>query len=78
MSNKVVGRVIVLTGLVFVFAACPGEDETAAQAPVDQRARDSAIAESGLPGAHGVRGALDASDSAAARRALLDSLGREP
>jgi hypothetical protein len=39
-----------------------------------QRARDSAIGASNLPGAQGVRGALRADDSAAARNARLDSV----
>lgn len=38
-----------------------------------QRQRDSIIGESRLPGAQGVRGALDASDQAAARAARMDS-----
>ncbi len=59
----------------FVLAACPGgEEETAAQPPVDQRTRDSAVAESGLRGSGGVRGALDVADSAAARQARMDSI----
>jgi hypothetical protein len=37
-------------------------------------ARDSAIAESAVPGAAGVRSALSVSDSADARRALEDSI----
>jgi hypothetical protein len=37
-------------------------------------ARDSAIAESAVPGAAGVRSALSVSDSAAARRAREDSI----
>lgn len=37
-------------------------------------ARDSAIAESAVPGAAGVRSALAVSDSAALRRALQDSI----
>jgi len=41
------------------------------------RVRDSIIAESKLPGAKAVRRALDASDSAAARLAPVDSLIRE-
>ncbi|MGI9038496.1 MAG: hypothetical protein ACR2GQ_06505 [Gemmatimonadota bacterium] len=39
-----------------------------------ERARDSAIAESALPGARGVRGAMGAADSAAARNARIDSM----
>lgn len=41
---------------------------------VTRRQRDSAIGASRLPGAAGVRGALDASDAAAERAALIDSL----
>lgn len=40
------------------------------------RQRDSLIAESKLPGAKGVRRALDVSDSAAARLVPVDSLMR--
>ena len=40
-----------------------------------QRERDSVLGASKLPGAQGVRGALRASDSAAARNARLDSVG---
>ncbi|KPK07403.1 MAG: hypothetical protein AMS20_02815 [Gemmatimonas sp. SG8_28] len=45
--------------------------------PTSQRARDSAVAQSGLPGAEGVGRAMTVADSAAARRALEDSLARE-
>ncbi len=41
-----------------------------------ERQRDSAIAKSRLPGAGAVGAALAGSDSAAARAARLDSLGR--
>jgi len=40
------------------------------------RERDSVLGASKLPGAAGVRGALRATDSAAARNAQLDSLER--
>ena len=43
-----------------------------------QRAIDSTIGASKLPGAQGVRGALKVADSAAARRAELDSLSKTP
>jgi len=39
-----------------------------------ERERDSLIAQSRLPGAAGVKAALKVSDSAAARRARLDSV----
>ena len=41
-----------------------------------QRERDSVLGASKLPGAAGVRGALKAADSAAARNARLDSVDR--
>ena len=41
-----------------------------------QRARDSVLGASKLPGAQGIRGALGAADSAAARNARLDSLAQ--
>ena len=46
--------------------------------PSTQRQRDSAIGASRLPGAHGVAGALEAADSASARRAQEEAAGREP
>jgi hypothetical protein len=65
-------------------AACGADEPARADQPahaqdpahaeeVTRRQRDSVIGESRLPGAHGVRGALDASDAAAARAAALDS-----
>jgi hypothetical protein len=42
-----------------------------------QREKDSVIGASKLPGAQGVRGALGAADSAAARNARLDSVANE-
>jgi hypothetical protein len=55
-------------------AACGGKSDTAP--PITQRQRDSAIGASSLPGAQGVRGALSAQDSAARRKAVLDSIAR--
>lgn len=69
----------ILTPCLVALAACSGGEprEDAGATPPDsitQRQRDSIIGESRLPGAGGVRGALDASDAAAARAAALDSL----
>jgi hypothetical protein len=59
--------------LLFLLAgACTSDGRPARQAT--QRERDSVIGASKLPGAHGVRGALKAADSAAARNARLDSV----
>ncbi|HKP28931.1 MAG TPA: hypothetical protein VJU15_05995 [Gemmatimonadales bacterium] len=44
--------------------------------PRTERERDSTIAQSRLPGAAGVKAALKVSDSAAARRARLDSVAQ--
>lgn len=58
-------------------AGCSGDDPEPAPAAADtltRQQRDSVIGESRLPGAGGVRGALDASDAAATRAAAHDSL----
>ncbi len=59
--------------LLLVFAAgCAGRRP----APRTERERDSIIGQSRLPGAAGVTGALKVSDSAAARKARLDSVAQ--
>jgi len=61
-----------IVGLVFiVMMGCGSEESPETRS---QGARDSAIAESAVPGAAGVRSALSVSDSANARRALEDSI----
>lgn len=69
-----------------VLTACSGSGADAGARPdtartdtittdsIARRQRDSAIGASRLPGAAAVRGALDASDAAAERAALIDSL----
>lgn len=64
-----------------VAAACGSNEEaadTTPRTPAEQRAIDSTIGASKLPGAAGVQGALRASDSAAARAARLDSIANAP
>ena len=63
---------IVRLVLIFIMGC---DSETSDQVRTEG-ARDSAIAESTVPGAAGVRSALTVSDSAAARRALQDSIMR--
>ncbi len=60
-------------------AACGGgaDDGAAAQDTLTERERDSLIGQSRLPGAQGVRGAMRAADSAAARNARLDSIAND-
>jgi hypothetical protein len=66
------------TIILILLAGCGAE--TPADQPeqsASRRARDSAVARSGLPGAESVGRAMTVADSAAARRALEDSLARE-
>ena len=72
-------RLLAATFLLVALVGCgaeEGSDQT--EQPVSQRTRDSAVAQSGLPGAGAVGQAMTVADSAAARRALEDSLAREP
>lgn len=63
---------------VVLWSACAGGSGQANRPDtLTRRQRDSAIGASNLPGAQGVRGALRAQDSAAARNARLDSLARQ-
>lgn len=69
---------LILPGLLLL-TACPSQETT--QRPDDpaaRRARDSAIGASNLPGAQGVRGAIRAADSSAARQAVRDSIASDP
>lgn len=72
-------RLVVLTSSLLL-AAC-GEKPAApaaARSAEEQRAVDSTVGASALPGAQGVRGAMAASDSAAKRARELDSLSKLP
>jgi hypothetical protein len=60
--------------LCFLVAACRTGESRRPEAT--ERQRDSVIGASQLPGAAGVRGAVRAADSAAARNARVDSLDR--
>jgi hypothetical protein len=63
-----------LTAVLLMAVACSSPPADAKR-PRTERERDSVIGASRLPGASGVRGALRASDSAAARNARIDSVG---
>jgi len=73
---------VLVAGLVLLANAVGcGSDAPPPPPPRDaaqQRAIDSTIGASALPGARGVQGALAASDSAARRARELDSLSRIP
>ena len=53
-------------------------DATSARDSLTQHQKDSLTAQSALPGAKGVGGALSAQDSAAARNRVLDSIATAP
>jgi len=64
--------------LAVALSACGGGNGQADRPDtLTRRQRDSVIGASSLPGAQGVRGALRAQDSVAARNARLDSLARQ-
>lgn len=64
--------------LLFIAAACTTPDEGGAVDTLTTSERDSALAESNLPGARGVGAAMRAADSTNARAARLDSLANDP
>lgn len=69
-------RTFLLLTALALLTGCAGEtaeDAAISADSITQRQRDSIVSESGLPGARGVRGALDASDAAADRAAAVDS-----
>ena len=72
-------RLIVIASVLLV-AACGGKSEEPAptRTKEQQRAVDSTIGASALPGARGVQGAMKAADSADARNRQLDSLSKLP
>jgi hypothetical protein len=73
-------RLLCLSVLLVVGAACGAKPDAppAQRSAAEQRAVDSTIGASALPGSQGVRGALAATDSAAARARTLDSIAKNP
>jgi hypothetical protein len=69
----------ILSGLFLagLLACGGGEPADRPQTPEAQRARDSVLGASDLPGAQGVQRALEVADSAAARRAREDSIAAQ-
>jgi hypothetical protein len=72
MRALVIGALL-LTGVL----SCGQSDSTARRDALTKRERDSMLGASQLPGAQGVRGALKASDSAAARREREDAAAQQ-
>ncbi|HEY0995311.1 MAG TPA: hypothetical protein VGD77_04930 [Gemmatimonadaceae bacterium] len=70
---------VLMAALLLLAAGCGGKDTGAvADSTVSQRQRDSAVANSGLPGSQGVGRAMQLQDSQASRNAQLDSLASQP
>ncbi len=70
-----VTKLCCIAAVSLALTACAKTDE--APPPEKTRAqKDSAIANSGLPGAKGVAGAMSVADSAKARQAALDSASK--
>ncbi|MCE9601781.1 MAG: hypothetical protein K8S21_06145 [Gemmatimonadetes bacterium] len=78
--NSPVARLTCLAVLTLA-AACGSSSEAPKPPPrtaAQQRAVDSTLGASNLPGARGVKGALAVSDSAAAKRRMEDSIAANP
>lgn len=70
-------RLVAAALAILALAGCSGRSGADRSRPkMSERRRDSTIAESRLPGAGAVGGAIAASDSASARAARIDSLFR--
>lgn len=57
-----------------LLAGCGAKRAEPPRQPLSARARESALAKSGLPGATGIGSALRVSDSSAARQRRVDSI----
>jgi hypothetical protein len=68
------GAILVLIALSGCSPGDANQDAAAADS-LTRAQRDSAIGASSLPGAGGVRGAIEIADSARARQATADSIG---
>jgi len=68
-------RTVIALLVVGTLAGCTDRKKASeTKPPPTRRERDSMIGESRLPGAQGVRGALRAADSAAARQQRIDAI----
>lgn len=77
MSEFRISRAIIATAIALVAAATAcGSKETPERQQMTQRQKDSLLGASSIPGARGVQKALNVQDSAAAKRALLDSIAK--
>lgn len=76
--RDLIAVVLLSLGVSGAVGACAGDSGERADAGADSltsRQRDSLLGESPVPGASGVKGALEASDRARERAARVDSAG---
>lgn len=71
-------RYMMFASVLVIACADSKPEPPPARTPEQQRAVDSTIGASGLPGSRGVQKALSAADSAAARQKRLDSIANAP
>jgi len=71
--TRFAARFALIPTLALALAGCPSGDKDSSPGMTQQQ-RDSLIGESMLPGAQGVRGALDAVDAAGARAQQHDTI----
>ncbi len=69
-------RATLLLTAITILSACASPKP--APDTMTRRQKDSAIGQSGLPGAQGINKALRAADSTNAQTARIDSAGKEP
>ena len=70
--------VAIRASLLVGVLCCEGRQSDAPHDTLTRRQRDSVVGASQLPGAQGVRGALEMSDSATARRARENAADQPP
>lgn len=75
---RLIAALLVTASAALVSGACAPKEEPPPRSAEQQRAADSTIGASRLPGAGGVKNAMAVSDSAARRKAELDSIARNP
>lgn len=67
-----------VAGVLIAISLASCSADRSRERAMSERQRDSTIGASQLPGARGVGGALEATDSAASRRAQEAAAGQEP
>ena len=75
-SDTLKGLIVYTVLLLFAAGCAGGTDDNSSSSSLTQHERDSVLAESRLPGAHGVKTTLTVADSANARTERLNELSK--